>query len=286
MGFFFKKNKQVVEAPKRAVARSIDIGEREARERPDGIKHLAQRYLESGKWDEVRIAPGDSVDFHLESWPDFLAIKASLESGGAVFESLTKSRTKVYITDTSHLHMLTNSLTNALRWGTPITDLETFSRLNPEFAPDMQLRQKFKSWLNEPDERLESSSVHQKLDSLRSGGERVPGLAYFSELYENGYHGKLVFVDKRKSATDLIISDLKVEPGDGFIVACSLYKDPNTDKVISVKYKDLEIGQIPAKNFEHYQYLFERNLFSNLNILGTLDTRGKVRAFIQATYSK
>jgi hypothetical protein len=286
MGFFFKKNKQVVDEPKRAESRPIAIDQRQARDRPDEIKQLAHRYLEPGTWDEVRIEKGDSVDFHLESWPDFLALKASLESGGAVFEPLTKSRTKVYITDASHLHTLTNRVTNASRWGTAITDLETFSRVNPEFAPDMALRQKFKAWVNEPDERLEASSVHQKLDTLRSGGERVPGLAYFSELYENSYHGKLVFVDKRKSATDLIISDLKVEPGDGFIVACDLSKDPNAERVISVKYKDLEIGQIPAKNFEHYQYLFERSLFSSLNILGVVDHRGKVRAYIQATYSK
>jgi len=284
MGLFSKKPKNVVEPVKRIEVSKIELPDRENRERPTEITNLAKKYLE-GEWDQVVISEGESVDFHLDSMPDFLAIKDSLARGGAIFESLTKSRTKTYITDSAHLETLTNSITNALKWGIPITNLETFAKLNPNFAPDMELRDKFKSWLNEPDERLESATLTDRLRSVRSGGERLSGLCYFPLSYESSAYGKLVFVDKRKTATDQIIQDLKIEPGDGFIVACSLSKDPDNDKIISVKYKNLEIGQIPAKNYDHYKYLFENDYFSNLNILGVLDSRGKVQAYIQSTYN-
>jgi hypothetical protein len=191
----------------------------------------------------------------------------------------------VHITDTAHLETLPNSLTNALRWGIPISNLENFAKLNPRFAPNMEFRGKFKYWLQEPDERLESTTLSERLRSVRSGGEKVPGLSYFPSFYESSAYGKLVFVDKRKTATDLIIQDLKIEAGDGFIVACSLSKDPDNDRIISVKYKNLEIGQIPAKNYDHYKYLFDNDWYSNLNILGVLDSRGKVQAYIQSTYN-
>lgn len=285
MGLFSKKPKRVVESVERIEISKMELPDRENRERPTEITNLAQKYLK-GEWDLVVIREGDSVDFHLDSWSDFMAIKDSLAVGGALFESLTKSRTKLYITDSAHLKTLPNSIANALRWGIPITDLATFGKSNPTFAPNMELRDKFKDWLNEPDERLESSTLSDKLRSVRSGGEKVPGLCYFPSFYESTAYGKLVFVDKRKEATDLIIRDLKIEIGDGFIVACSLAKDPHNDRIISVKYKDLEIGQIPAKEFDHYKYLFENDWYSNLNILGVLDSRGKVQAYIQSTYNK
>jgi hypothetical protein len=285
MGLFSKKPKSIVEPVKRIESSKIELPDRENRERPSEITDLAQKYL-NGEWDQVIIGEGDSVDFHLDSWADFSAIKESLASGGAIFESLTKSRTKVYITDSSHLETLTNSITNSLRWRIPITNLETFAKSNPNFAPDMELRGRFKNWLNAPDERAESIELSNRLGSVRSGGEKIPGLSYFSSFYESTAYGKLVFVDKRKEATDLIVRDLKLEAGDGFIVACSLAKDFADEKIISVKYKNLEIGQIPAKKYDHFKYLFENNWYSNLNILGVLDSKGKVQAYIESTYNK
>ena len=284
MGLFSKKPKNVVEPVKRIEVSKMELPDRENRERSSEITTLAQKYL-NGEWDRAVIGEGDSVAFHLDSEPDFLALKNSLEIGGALFQSLTKSKTKVYITGDSDLTTLNNSITSALKWGIPITNLETFAKSNPNFSPNIKLRIAFKAWLNEPNERLESFTFLSKLRSIRSGGEKIPGLTYYPISYEQNYYGKLVFVDKRKEATDLIIQDLKIEPGDGFIVACPLSKDPDNDRIISVKYKNLEIGQIPAKNYDLYKYLFENDYFSNLNILGVLDSRGKVQAYIQSTYN-
>ena len=251
MGLFSKKEKQIVEPPTSRYRQTQDPVEQEHRDRAPEVIQQAEKYLK-GNWDRVKINPGECIALVVNRDIERVAIQEKLVAKN-IKDGFGKAKTKLVITDRRHIEILGDAVVAALRWNIPITDVETFALENPDLVPDMELRASFLNWLESQSYEIDSafSSFRRRILDLKTGGEMIPGLSYAPSLYT--YDEKLVFVDKRKEAVDLIVKDLGAGQKDGFAVVCDLHLNSADTKELSVRYKHLELGQINQKDYEAYK---------------------------------
>jgi hypothetical protein len=243
------------------------------------VEEQRQKYLGSN-WDKVKIQKGDSVFVSLSNQFLANALKSAIVSGGAVAEQLTKSKTKLVVIDSVYLQKDSRATRDLLRWAIPVTNFENFEKDNPNFATNKALRERFFQWDAHGENFISAQDFNDKLRISRDKGELIPGLTFAPELYGHAFQTKLVFVEKRKEAIQQVIEELKVLPGDGFAVPGELKLISESEKVISVSYRDLDLGQIPSKEFDHFEFRVRNDYFSKLKILGILDTANKVSLYV------
>lgn len=277
MGLFSRKDKSLVAQPQRTKSSEYVLPEKEKRAQPPEIQQKIDLYIQ-GNWDKVKLVEGDYFDLRISSPYDFLSVQSALTLNSLIQEPLTKTKSRVLITDLQNVEESNGAIAKAINWGIPLMDIKTLAETNPKIYPDIERRNSFKEWLGSKDERTENWDYFEKLRSLRSGGEKIPGLLYCLEYSRQ--MDKLVFVEKRKEATDLLMSDLNVKIGDGFVIACEISQENKASKILSVKYKKLEIGQIAQKQFEHYEFMFREFNYGQIVIVGALDNNRKVQAFV------
>jgi hypothetical protein len=243
------------------------------------VEEQRKKYL-GNNWDSVKIQKGDSVFISLSN--EFLAnaLRSAIASGGAVAEQLTKSKTKVVVIDSVGLQKDSKAIRDLLRWGIPITNFDNFEKDNPNFSTNKALRERFFQWPAHGENFISARDFIDRLSISSEKGELIPGLTFAPELYGHAFQTKLVFVEKRKDAIQQVIEELKVLPGDGFAVPGELKLISESEKVISVSYRNLELGQIPSKEFDQFEYRVRNDYFSKLKFLGILDTANKVSLYL------
>lgn len=243
------------------------------------VEEQRKKYLGSN-WDSVKIQKGDSVFVSLSNQILANAMRSAIATGGAVAEQLTKSKTKVVVIDSVGLQKDSKATRDLLRWGIPITDFENFEKDNPNFSTNKALRERFFQWPAHGENFISAQDFIDKLSISSEKGKLIPGLTFAPELYGHAFKTKLVFVEKRKEAIQQVVEELKVLPGDGFAVPGKLKLISESEKVISVTYQDFELGQIPSKEFDQFEYRVRNDYFSKLKVLGILDTSNKVSLYL------